>query len=113
MRRTNATIYLDCNALTRGSRFGKMMFPRLRQYFRSRFRERTESMDEKAILRVAYLKYNGGKDDPLIDDRISKDYAAWQSGASAPDYACSWLRTALSDREHSPHYERFRRLKAA
>gem|GEM_PF-6570503 len=94
-------IYLDCTCLTKDSRLGKKLFPRLKRYYASRFRDFDKSSDNKAILLYSYVKY--AQADPknsLTIERVNRDYDAWLAGECAPDYACSQFRSALSDRGH-------------
>lgn len=94
-------VYLDCEKLVRGSRWGKRMIPRLRQYCRSRFADFDLFMSDEDLFAFLYAK-NTDKNinNELVRTRASADYTKWIAGEPAPEYLCSWLRQALKDRLH-------------
>lgn len=97
-------IFLDCTKLVRGSRHGMKMISRLRYYFGSRFRGSFDpTMSDESLFAYACARYaDKNPEEPVACARASADFVAWVGGAPAPDYLCSWYRTALKDRFHSP-----------
>ena len=101
-------IYLDCTKLVQGSRHGEKLIPRLRQYFGSRFRGTfNKKMSDKDLFAYTYARHvNRPMEEPGVRARASLHYASWLEGEPAPDYMCSWYRTALQDRSHAPFVDR-------
>lgn len=96
-------VYLDCTKLVRGSRWGRRMIPRLRQYSRSRFADYHLYMSDEDLFAFLYAKHRGGNmNNEAVRLRTSNDYTKWVAGEPAPEYLCSWLRVALKDRLHYP-----------
>lgn len=97
-------VYLDCSRLIRGTRHGNKFIHRLRYYFASRFRGTfCTHMTDEELFAYVYAKYTDRHvHDEAVRARASTDYVAWVNGTPAPDYMCSWYRTALADRFHSP-----------
>jgi len=104
-------ILLDCTKLHRGSRWGKKLIPRLRQYCTSRWHGTFSrwACDEDLF---AFLFAMSNSLHPGLENvrtRAERDFKVWVNEGVAPSYLCSWLRTALADREHSPFRERLMR----
>lgn len=96
-------VYLDCTKLVRGTRWGMRMIPRLRQYCGSCFADFNRIMSDESLFAYLYAKStNSNPASELVLQRTGTDYVNWVNGEPAPDYMCSWLRTALQDRLHYP-----------
>lgn len=96
-------VYLDCTKLVRGTRWGKRMIPRLRQYCKSRFADFNPCMDDEDLFAFLYAKNTGSNmNAEFVRTRVNKDFLKWIVGDPAPEYLCSWLREALLDRLHYP-----------
>lgn len=96
-------IFLDCTKLVRGSRWGKRMIPRLRQYCRSRFADFDLYMSDEDLFVFLYAKNTSSSlNNEMVRLRASNDYTKWFAGEPAPEYVCSWLRVAMKDRDHYP-----------
>ena len=94
-------ILLDCTKLTVDSRWGRMMFARLRYYYGSKSATFKRTSTDLEVHEYAYLKYYGpGACGQISKDRIALDHQRWLEGEPAPDYLCSELRRALQDRDH-------------
>ncbi len=97
----NRKVYLDCTKLVRGSRWGKRMIPRLRQYCRSRFADFDPYMSDEDLFAFLYAKNTSNNmNRESVRLRTSAEYTKWVAGEPAPEYMCSWLRVALKDRLH-------------
>lgn len=105
-------IRLDCTKLTVDSRWGRRMFARLRYYYGSKSARFNRASTDLEVHEYAYAKYYGSAAPGQISkERIARDHQAWLEGNPAPDYLCSELRRALSDRDHRlvsiEHLERY------
>lgn len=96
-------IYLDCTKLTRSSVMGKKMIPRLRQYCASRFADFDRTISDENLFLFLYCKsIDAPMSSEFAIERVAREYEEWVNGSPAPNYLCSWFRTALSDRAHCP-----------
>lgn len=97
-------IFLDCSQLARGARHGSKFIHRLRYYFGSRFRGTfCTVMSDEELFAFALAKHGDRNvNDEAVRARASADYVSWVNGSPVPDYLCSWYRSALRDRHHSP-----------
>lgn len=107
-------IILDCTKLNRGSRWGNKLIPRLRQYCASRWNgDFSRWMCDEDLFAFLFAKGNNlSVGQESVRTRAQRDFKAWVNEGTAPEYLCSWLRTALKDREHSPFRERLMRPRA-
>lgn len=97
-------IRLDCKKLKRGTRWGNILIPRLRQYCASRWNGSfNRCMSDEDLFAFVFSISDGRDADKETVRVLSRDhYEKWVNGDDAPEYMCTWLRVALKDRDHSP-----------